>query len=316
MRGKRSIGSRIVSIIFTVGVIVALIFIYNLYKENYFGDFTRAEYQLGLSEFKRDRNVKYNNHDSYRIVSNSFNDAVYSKTVEVKPNTPYRVTCKVKTKNVVTEKKTSNAGAGICILDTTECSSTITGTTDWTELEFMFDSKARTKVDIGFRLGSYADNCTGTAWFSDMKLEMGASTQDSHWKMVCFIFDSIDVTIQKDGEPYNMKETMTSTDIQDIKDNMVRTKESFKQLSNYAMTMDYEIIEINDPITSISYDNDNGYYVSPSDVTLMIKDYVKKGEYDYIYAAVKFGDVIDAAVDDKNNWIGLRWNELPRHRFF
>ena len=305
MKRERSIGSRIASLIFIVIVIIVLVFLFRIYKENYFGDFTRAEYQPGLSEFKRDSSVKIGNHNSYRIVSNTFNDAVYSKKISVKPNTPYRVTCKVKTKDVVTEKAISNAGAGLCIVDTTECSNTITGTTDWTNLEFMFDSKARTEVEIGLRLGSYADNCKGTAWFSDLKLEMGSATYDSHWKMVCFIFDKIDVEIQKDGKPYRMQEEMTGYDVQRIKENMERAKDSFKNLSDYEMTMDYEIIEIDEPIKSVSYDNENGYYVSPSDISLMIKDYVEKGEYDYIYATVKFGDVINAAIDNKNNWIGL-----------
>ena len=305
MRGRNSVGSRIASLAFFVITFIALIILFNVYKENYFGDFSRAEYNRGISEFKRDSNVKLGSHNSYRIVSNKYNDAVYSKKVEVKPNTPYRVSCKIKTKDVVTEKEISNAGAGICIVDTTECSSTLIGTNDWTEVEFMFDSKARTEVEIGFRLGSYADNCKGTAWFTDLKLEMGAQERDSHWKMVCFIFDSIDVEIKKDGKPYQMQETMTNYDITRIKDNMSRAKDSFKLLSNYEMTMDYEIIEISEPIKSISYDEENGYYVSPSDVSLLIKDIVEQGEYDYIYAVVKFGDVINSAIDGKNNWIGL-----------
>lgn len=296
---------RIFSLIFIILIIIALVQIYKIYKENYFGDFVKAEYQLGLSEFKRDANVKINNHNSYRITSNVFNDAMYYKKVSVEPNTPYRVTCKVKTENVVTELPVSNAGAGICILDTTECSDTITGTRDWTELEFMFDSKARTEISIGFRLGSYADNCKGTAWFTDLKLERGAYTGDSNWKMVCFIFDEIDVTVQKNGTPYRMHEKMTEEDKQVVRDNMERTKQSFKEFSNYQMTMDYEIIEIADPVKAISFDDENGYYVSSSDVSGLIKEYVQKGEYDFIYSVVKFGEIVDTASDGRNNWIGL-----------
>ena len=191
MKEKRSSGSAIANIIFIIVVITVLSFIYNIYKTNYFGDFSKAEYNLGLSEFKRDREIKFGSHDSYKIVSNTYNDAVLKKKIEVKPNTPYRVTCKIKTENVVAEKEISNAGAGLCIVDTTECSETITGTSDWTEVEFMFDSKARTEVEIGLRLGSYADNCKGTAWFTDLKLEVGTSARDSHWKMICFIFDNM-----------------------------------------------------------------------------------------------------------------------------
>ena len=297
--------SKVGSIIFAIVVIAALLFIYNIYKSNYFGDFKKAEYIAKVSEFKRDRSIKYGSHDSYRIVSNKFNDAMICKTVEVTPNTPYRVTCMVKTENVVTEKPISDAGAGICIADTTECSDTVAGTSDWKKIEFMFNSKARSQVDIGFRLGSNSDNCSGTAWFSDLKLEVGSRSQDTHWKMVCFIFHDLDINIEKDGKTYNVKETMTASDIQDVKDNMERTKESFKALSNHNMTMDYDIIEITEPIKSVSHDDDNGYFVSPSDVAHIIKPYVAKGEYDYIYTAIKFGKIMGDELDEKNNWIGL-----------
>lgn len=294
--------SRIGNIIFIIIVFVVLAFLYNIYKQHYFGEFIRGEYIPNLSEFRRDSKVTYGKHDSYRIKSHDFNDAMFYKKVSVMPNTPYRVSCMVKTEGVEIEKINSNAGAGICIADTTECSSTITGTHDWQEIEFMFNSKNRTEVEIGFRLGSYADNCKGIAWFSDLKLEAGSASQDTNWKMVCFVFHNLDITLQ-DGT--KVQESMTASDIQDMKNNMRRLKDSFKQLSNYQMTMDYEIIEITEPITSLSYDDENGYYVSPSDVTTIIRDYVEKGEYDYIYAAIKFGKIMTEEKDDKNHWIGL-----------
>lgn len=294
-------GSKIGSIIFIIFVFVALKFIYDIYKENYFGDFLRAEYIGNISEFKRDGDVKQGKYDSYRIVSNEFNDAMFYKKITVTPYTPYRVSCMVKTENVKTEKSVSNAGAGICISDTTECSRTITGTQDWQKVEFMFNSKDRTEVEIGFRLGSYADNCKGTAWFSDLSLEVGSATQDTNWKMVCFIFHNLDVTIN--GK--RVKETMTASDVQDMKNNMERLKNSFKQLSNYQMTMEYDIIEITEPITSVSFDDENGYYVSPSDVSNIIQKYVEQEEYDYIYSAIKFGEIMTEEAEDKNHWVGL-----------
>ncbi|MBR6033343.1 MAG: hypothetical protein IKP28_01095 [Clostridia bacterium] len=305
MKEKSSNGSKIFSVIFIVLVLAALLYIYNMYKENYFGDFVRAEYNAHISEFKRDRQIKYGSHDSYKIISNEFNDAMISKTVSVTPNTPYRVSCMIKTDEVLTQNINSIAGAGICIADTTECSKAITGTTDWTKVEFMFDSKDRTEVSIGFRLGSYTDDCKGTAWFSDLKLEVGVTPKNTEWKIVCFVFDNLDVTIEKDGKQIRVQESMTQADKQDMKDNMARAKSSFKTLSNYNMTVEYEIIEIKDPITTISHDDANGYYVSPSDISKLIQKYVEIGEYDFIFAAVKFGEEIGPDLDEQNNWIGL-----------
>ncbi len=304
-KNEPSRGSKIFSIIFILFVLAALIYIYGMYKENYFGDFVRAEYNANISEFKRDRSIKYGKHDSYRIKSDRFNDAMISKTVSVIPNTPYRVSCMIKTENVIAQNNNSISGAGICISDTTECSKTIVGTTNWTKVEFMFDSKDREEVSIGFRLGSYLDNCKGTAWFSDLKLETGATSKNTEWKIVCFVFDNLDVNIEKDGKQYRVQESMTQADKQDMKDNMARTKSSLKSLTNYNMTAEYDIIEITDPITTISHDEANGYYIAPSDVSNLIQEYVEKGEYDFIFAAVKFGEVIGPELDEQNNWIGL-----------
>lgn len=316
MPKKRSISSRVFSIIFLLCICMALTFIYRIYKENYFGEFLKAEYVANLSEFKRDREVKQGEHDSYCIISHDFNDAMFYKKVSVTPNTPYRVSCMVKTEGVITEKAVSNAGAGICIADTTECSSTVTGTQDWQKIEFLFYSKNRTEVEIGFRLGSYADNCKGTAWFSDLSLEVGSMTQDTDWKMVCFIFHNLDVTVEQNGETKRVQESMTPSEVQDMKDNMARLKSTMKQISNYQMTMDYDIIELTEPITSVSYDDENGYYVAPSDIAKRIQNYVEQGEYDYIYTAVKLGDILHTEVEGGGDWIGLGRYGLSRYWFF
>lgn len=305
MQRKSTIGSKLASILFILCVSIALVFIYNIYKENYFGEFHKAEYTANLSQFKRDKAVKQGKKDSYRIVSTDFNDAMYYKKVSVTPYTPYRVSCMIKTENVVTQKEISNAGAGICIADTTECSSMITGTQDWQKVELLFNSKNRTEVEIGFRLGSYADNCKGMAWFSDLKLEVGSASQDTHWKMACFIFPTLDVTIEENGKKQQIQEKMTNTDVQDMKDNMERLKDSIKKLSNYQMTIDYDIIEMNEPIDSVTYDEENGYYVAPSDVASKIENYVKQGEYDYIYIAVKFGSILHEELEGGGDWVGL-----------
>ena len=60
---------------------------------------------MHISKFLRDNDVKYSKHDSYKIESPDYNDAVFYKEVEVKPNTPYKVTCMVKTENVEVDSK-------------------------------------------------------------------------------------------------------------------------------------------------------------------------------------------------------------------
>ena len=74
-------------------------------------------------------------------------------------------------------------------------SEVLKGTNDWKQLTFYFNSKDRTQIQVGFRLGSYSDNCKGEAWFKDLKLERGYLTEDTNWNMVCFIFENLDVNV-------------------------------------------------------------------------------------------------------------------------
>ena len=69
------------------------------------------------------------------------------------------------------------------------------------------------------------------------------------------------------------------------------------------MTVSYEIIEIEEPLTSLSYDDENYYYVAPKDVKDLIDDYVKQNEYDHIFIGLRMGDKENGI--PVNEWIGL-----------
>lgn len=235
--------------------------------------------------------------------SDEYNDAMFYKTVNVEKNTSYKVSCMVKTENVIPEKEISASGAQICLADTVYASKSITGTSDWQRLEFIFNSRNKETVDIAFRLGGNGENCKGTAWFSDFKLEKGIAKTDTNWNMVCFIFKNVDVVINQEGTEQRLKFSMSNDDIEIMKDNMQRLKSACKEISGNKMSIDYKIIEIDEPITSVSYDNDHGYYVDPVDVKDIIGKYIGLDEYDHIFIAVRLGDMTkEIPVYD---WIGL-----------
>lgn len=171
---KKSFIGKIINLIILICLTFVAYKLYSRYNINNFNDFIRTELKPYTSKFERDSETKYSNNNSYKITSIEENDAMFYKTIQVTPNTPYKVTCMVKTQEVKTMKEVSEGGAHICIADTVEKSKSITGTNDWQELEFIFNSKNRTSVNLGFRLGGYDDNCTGTAWFSNFKIEVGA----------------------------------------------------------------------------------------------------------------------------------------------
>ena len=306
---------KIGNIISWIIIIVILVLSFNFYKSNNFNEFIRSEMELHTSEFKRDSEVKYSKSDSYRIVSNTLNDATFYKKVKVQKNMPYKVTCMVKTENVVPENDQSGIGAQISVIGTTEKSTVISGTQDWQKIEMIFNSKNREEVDIGFRLGGYLGKCTGTAWFSDFTLEEGTSNESNNWNFACFIFENTDVVV--DGK--EVKISMSDDDISDIRDTVKRFKTTVSDLSQHKMTADCDVYRVQEPITRLSYDNEFGYFVAAEDVENSIKDVVGQNDYDHIFVIIRLGNEKYRDDIQINDWIGLRiygllWNRIFKYQ--
>jgi len=303
-KGKSIIG-RVIYYIVVIILIFAAYKLYDKYKVSNFNDFIRTEYVPYTSEFARDKDVKYSNMDSYKIESKKENDAMFYKEIAVTPNTSYKVTCMLKTEKVKTVEKGKNGGAHISIADTTEKSKSITGTNDWQRLEFIFNSKNRTSVSIGFRLGGYDDNCTGTVWFSDFTIEKGSSSQDSNWNFACLVFENTNVEIEKNGQRNKINLTMNTQDISDMRQNIARFKTSFEELSKNKMKISYDFITVKEPITSLSYDTENGYFVAPQNVAGILEQYLKNESYDHIFICLRLGDNEHQKDIPVYDWIGL-----------
>ena len=304
--------NKITNTITWVIIITILIFASKFYQTNNFNEFVRSEANLRTSEFKRDKETKYSKTASYKITSNNENDAMFSKKVKVEKNTPYKVTCMVKTENVVPENDISGVGAQIAISGTSEKSIAITGTQDWQKIEMIFNTKNREEVDIGFRLGGYLGNCTGTAWFSDFTLEEGILNESKNWKFACFIFENTDVIVNEK----EIKLSMTDTDVSDIRDTIKRFESTVTDLSNGKMTGNCDIYKIQDPINKLTYDEEFGYYVAPEDIEKSIKNVVQQNDYDHIFVIIRLGNEEFQNDIKINDWIGLRSNGLLWNRIF
>lgn len=281
---KKTMKSRIAYIFTLMILIILLYFAYQYYQLNNFNDFVRSETNLYTSNFERDKKVKYSNNRSYKIESLEYNDAMFYKTIKVEKNTPYKVTCMVKTNNVESEIENSGVGAQIAIEGTTERSVAISGTQDWQKIELIFNSKDREEINVGFRLGGYLGRAKGEVWFSDFTLEEGiTSNNNNNWKFACFIFETTDVTI--DGK--EVKLNVTQNDISDVKNTLNRFKNSCKELSKGKMTANVDMYQVNAPITKLSYDNEFGYYVAPEDIEEQIKDIISENDYDHIFIVMR-----------------------------
>lgn len=293
---------RVISLITLIIVISVGLFIYSEYNYN---DFVKSIREKGKTSFSRDNSVKCSEMKSYKLENKDYNDAMFYKTIEVEPNTPYKVTCKVKTENVENEKQKYTGGAQIAIRDSVECSESVTGTNDWTELTFMFNSKNRTIVDIGFRLGGYEEKSKGTAWFSDFKLEEGTLDTSKTWNVACFVIKSVDIDANANGEKKHINLSMTEDDINNIYSNMQRVSNTIPGMTANKMNITYDIIEIDEPLTTISYDVENEYYIDPGDAKVLIKKYLEKEEYDYIYVVTRLGNLNVSEDVIVHDWVGL-----------
>lgn len=264
-------------------LLIMLYFAYQYYETNNLKDFVRSEANIYTSRFTRDKEVTYNNQRSYKIESSEYNDAMIYKTIKVEKNTPYKVTCMVKTNNVQSAEEISGVGAQISIEATTERSVAISGTQDWQKIELIFNSKDREEVNVGFRLGGYLGEVKGEAWFTNFTIEEGTAEQDSNWKFACFILKTTDVTIDNK----QIKLSVTQSDINDITNTINLFENSCKNLSKGKMTAQCDIYQIDTPLSSLSYDTQFGYYVSAEDIENQIKDTIASSDYDHIFAIVR-----------------------------
>lgn len=287
--------SRIFSLIILIGLITVLVYIYNKY---YFNDFIKANENKGETSYYRDSSQKYNGLKSYCIENKDYNDALFFKKISVKKDTPYRITCMVKTENVESDKP-ETSGACISIMGTADQTIPIQGTTDWQKVTLLVDSKEQDTLDISFRLGGYDGYSKGKAWFSDIHVEEGVKDETSDWNVVCFLIDNIDVNVE--GKQYTYSLTQEDKDL--LKDNLKRFANTVESFSNNAMTVSYQTVEIEEPLTSLSYDQENYYYVAAKDVKPLIDDYVQRNEYDHIFIGIRMGDTLSSI--PVNEWIGL-----------
>ena len=145
----------------------------------------------------------------------------------------------------------------------------------------------------------------GTAWFSDFKLEAGIADETNNWNFLCLIFDYVDVNIEKNGTTQNVKLSLTQTDKDDIRICMRRFQSAMQEMSIGKMKVSYDIDEITTPITSLTYDEDNGYYVSGYNIKEVLDPYIKQGKYDHIFVAFRTGVINQKKAIPINDWIGL-----------
>ncbi|MBR2744215.1 MAG: hypothetical protein IKE01_02820 [Clostridia bacterium] len=279
------------------------IFIMNsLYKKTGYGYFKKTLSIAGITHFTRDNKVKCSSMNSYKIENSEYNNAAFYKNVKLKKNTPYRVSCMIKTENVdVLDETYKNSGAKISILDSEEESECVVGTSDWKKVELSFNSKQNDELKIAFMLGGNSNNgnVKGSAWFSDMQLEEGSVEEDNKWNFACFILKDTDVTISENRYQYQMSED----DVKQINNCMERFQNTLSDMSDGKIEVAYQVFDLNETVDKLSYDENNGYYIDPSDISNVIDKYTEGKKFDHIFVCTRLNDEYTSI--PVKDWIGL-----------
>lgn len=96
-----------------------------------------------------------------------------------------------------------------------------------------------------------------------------------------FLLNNADVIINNEEIKVSLSEDEKAT----IRRDMTRLEKSIKEMSNNQINISYEIIEIDKPLTTLSYDDVNGYYISEADAyKLLVSEVLKKILITFLYA--------------------------------
>jgi len=130
-------------------------------------------------EMAIDTKELFNGKPTLRIENTQGGFTFVRQTVTAKPNTRYRFTGHVRTKNVAPVNG-GKPGALLMVGMTNFASRAIERTKSWTKVSFDFTTNDKADITVGPSLGWYDKSSfvTGTAWFSELELvEVGRNAR-------------------------------------------------------------------------------------------------------------------------------------------
>ena len=148
----------------------------------------------------------------------------------------------------------------------------------------------------------------GTAIFSNIIVEEGVRQDTRNWKFAVVIFNEIDVTV---GDKH-IQEMMNEDDLEVLRQDIDNFVYSLKKMSKGKIEPVCTVYNSEEPITEVSLDSDNGYYIDVYDVYEQIDEVINSYEYDHVFLVFKSDDLNK---DNENkttdvDWVGLRRNVL------
>jgi len=195
-------------------------------------------WQSQYVNFRTDRDTVYSGEYSIVVDNTYFNDAWAVVKYPVIPNSIYRISAMVKVENFMANPNESIGGASIGIAGTFYQSSRHT-TSQWTRLELEFPSREMTEMSIALRNGNSSATSSGTAYFSNIRIDRAETVTSTEWNILALIFLNLDAP----GFP---PESLNDEDVQHIRETVGMIKDSLASISGGLMKInliDFDVLD-------------------------------------------------------------------------
>ena len=300
-------------VIFTFSLIFIGIGIYVFTTENYINRFN-------ISSYLNQENVVSINTDYYRSdlfhrrrlieINSSINDTIMvSKYYNVKPNQKYLITSYIRvdllyddiTKEELMEnyKKYSCAGIRInnqritllpyAVPKTNIDSGVSESGENFYKISYYFESSYENKILVEYYMGNYEHSktyCRGRITFDQITLTP-IDPQPQPWNILWAIIDSTNIQYKN----YNLHFTMNRQQIDDFKNVAPIFENTMNLFTNNALSMNIDVIHINDTIRTLRTSESIGYELSCEEIFGILKSAKPNiEEYDHFFVMVKLGD--------------------------
>lgn len=112
------------------------------------------------------------------------NDARWVQDVAVEPGKTYRVSCLIKASDCSYDGR----GANISVLNTNVYSESVYDTEgEWVEVElYGTAAKKQSEISVALRVGGYSGDCTGKAWFKNVRVTLADDAGDLAMSLATF----------------------------------------------------------------------------------------------------------------------------------
>lgn len=307
------------------------------YKEYLGWQGNGAEFSIDAKNYYKDSrySIKLSNKTDYNYCD-------VSKTIKVEPLTTYKFSAMVKYSGYKASPDSEGKYKGAFLREfyvnedgdwINLNHSSATKSSEWTKLECMFTTaEGQTEAILNLFNGYLNNDCKGTAWFSDIKVEKAELTNE--WNVLAIAFKNVDADINLKGKKIdlttkkkgtiNYKASYTDEEITEFKNVVNKLYSTLDTMSDGLVDVkDIDFVTVNDPITELAdydYDGDkwgtgaiHGFSLNENkikQVSTIIDEKLKEKPYNMVVVYAPLGKVCGGWGGLNGNYRGIPFIQL------